>query len=129
MKLQNGDVIWREMRGNPLLNHYGILVDTSVSIPLVAHHTDGGASIVSLDRFLGYSKLRGSETTPISGSTSAEMLAHFADRSNEEFNIIFNNCEAWARKMSKNGTRMQEIGKAILYLVAVVLVLKAIKII
>ena len=57
------------------------------------------------------------------------MLAHFGNKANDEFDILMNNCEKWAHKTTMNGNRMQEIGKAILYVLAVVLVLKAIKII
>jgi hypothetical protein len=130
MKLQNGDIIWRQKRGNPLFYHYGIVIDSTIGAELVAHHSScGGACIVSLEKFLAKSKLQGRETTVLSGSSTEKMLAHFGNKANDEFDILMNNCEKWAHKTTMNGNRMQEIGKAILYVLAVVLVLKAIKII
>jgi hypothetical protein len=132
--MQNGDVITRQKRGNPLFNHYGIVVDDTLTPPLIAHHSScGGASIVTLDRFLGKHQLKSVENTPLSGKSTAEMLQHFSNRGNDEFDIILNNCESWAHTTSMNGNRLREIGKAALYVVlfvtALYLVAKVLRIV
>jgi hypothetical protein len=131
MKLQNGDIIWRQMLGNPLFRHYGIVIDNTTGAELIAQHSScggGGASIISLKMFLEKRELQGSEKTVLSGSSTQEMLAHFGNKANDDFNILMNNCEKWAHSMARNGTGMKEPRKAILYVLAVVVLLKAIKI-
>jgi len=128
--MQNGDVITRQKRGNPLFNHYGVVVDDTVTPPLIAHHSScGGASIVTLDRFLGKHELKSVEKTALSGKSTAEMLQHFSNRGNDEFDILLNNCESWAHTTSMNGNRVREIAKAIMYVLFVLIIAKVFKIV
>lgn len=128
--MQNGDIITRQKRGNPLFNHYGIVVDDSLEQPLVAHHSScGGASIVTLDRFLGKHELKSVEKSSLSGSSTQVMLKQFASKANDEFDILLNNCEGWAHSTGMNGNRIREIAKAVMYVLAFLILLKALKIV
>jgi hypothetical protein len=128
--MQNGDIIWRQKKTNAAFNHYGVVIDANQHRPLVAHHSScGGASIVTLNKFLGGHTLKGTAPTPLTGATTEEMLQKFTHRADETFDIVLNNCEAWAHRTAMNGNRMKEIIKAVIYVVAFVAALKLLKII
>lgn len=63
--LKTGNLVWRQMVGNPLFNHYGVYLNYE-GYPFVIHkNSTSGQRITTLEEFLKGYPLRGTEETRI----------------------------------------------------------------
>jgi hypothetical protein len=119
----NGDIIWRTKRKNPLFNHYGVVINALLPDPLIAHHSSiTGTSIVPLSVFLRNYPMKGSSTTPISGTPTAALLVMYNTNEHGAFDLLGNNCEMWAHRFAKMGNRYNEPMKVVMVVVLVAVV-------
>lgn len=113
MKPQTGDILKRQMVAVPFLHHYGIYVELNGQ-PFVLHiQSDRGTVIDTLDEFLKGYPLRKVLPSEMSGLPSSEILQRYGAATEEEFHIMFNNCERFAHRYTNTPYLGQEIKRAI----------------
>ena len=125
--LSNGDLIWRQMQGNPLFNHYGVFIRFAGEELVIHKQSETGQRITTLHEFLKGYELRGSASGPHSGKTASEIMYHFEGIPQRRFNLFFSNCEKFAHQLSGKRYNSKELDKLVLTVVAVTVIFAVIK--
>ena len=113
MNPRNGDIIYRQMIGLPMFNHYGIFVTHNGQPHVIHKSSETGPTLVTLQQFLGKYDLRGVRPTELSGWDSAAIIKRFSQAETESFNLFLRNCEKFAYELSMSDYKAVEVVKGL----------------
>lgn len=122
-----GNLVWRQMVANPLLNHYGVFLHYEGDDLVIHKQSDTGQRITTLSEFLKGYELRGQRSTKYTGSNAIELILRFEEMPETDFNLFFNNCEKFAHHVAGEPYRAKEVDRAVYAVIAVAIVVLLLK--
>ena len=116
--IANGDILWRRTEASSGANHYGIAVWLPKGLHIIHRQKTNHGVVEPLDKFLMDFPLRGSKPTPISQSTTPDLIKRFDSWVAGPFDLLTNNCEQYAYRFAKMSNHSPDTNRRTLFLIA-----------
>lgn len=119
----NGDIIWRRTEASSGANHYGIAVWMPQGLHVIHRQRANDGVVEPIDKFLMGFRLRGSESTPLTHSTTPDLLKRFDNWYAGEFDLLTNNCEQYAYRFAGVSEYSPDTSRRFLFLISLIITL------
>jgi len=119
----NGDLLWRRTEATTGANHYGVAVWMPNGLYVIHRQRNNYGVVETLDDFLMGFRLRGSERTPISHSSTKSLIYKFDNWFAGEFDILRNNCEQYAYRFATVYNHSPDTSRRTLFAISLIITL------